>query len=47
MIFKMTGTVEMSDTETNMLAEEHHGIVNPQKLSWKQKNPLNVFLFMI
>lgn len=37
----------MSEAERNMLTEEHHDIVNPQKVSQKKKNPLDVFLFMI
>lgn len=30
-----------------MLTEEHHDIVNLQKVSQKKKNPLDAFLFMI
>lgn len=37
----------MSEAEKNVLTEEHHDTVNPQKLSQKKKNPLDVLLFMI
>lgn len=36
----------MAEAESNMLTEDHHDTVNPQKLSQKEKNPLDVLLFM-
>lgn len=37
----------MSEAERNMLTEEYHDVANPQKLSWKEKSPLDILLLMI
>lgn len=37
----------MSEAERNMLTEDYHDIVNPQKISRKEKSPLDVLPFMM